>query len=48
MEATVDPPSPGARLDAGHPENGGLIPCLFTPVVWLAPYRLDKKTRRAP
>jgi hypothetical protein len=25
-----DPPSPGARLDAGHPENGGLIPCLFT------------------
>ena len=22
--------SPGSRLDADHPENGGLIPCLFT------------------
>src|SRR5438477_5486947 len=30
-EATVDPPSPGSRLDADHPENGVLIPCLFTP-----------------
>src|SRR5713101_8206676 len=30
MEATVDPPSPGSRLDADHPENGVLIPCLFT------------------
>src|SRR5207253_847441 len=25
-EATVDPPSPGSRLDADHPENGVLIP----------------------
>ena len=30
MEATVDPPSPGSRLDADHPENGVLIPCRFT------------------
>jgi hypothetical protein len=30
MEATVDPPSPGSRLDADHPKNGVLIPCLFT------------------
>src|SRR6516164_10813364 len=30
MEATVDPSSPGSRLDADHPENGVLIPCLFT------------------
>jgi hypothetical protein len=29
-EATVDPPSRGSRLDADHPENGVLIPCLFT------------------
>jgi hypothetical protein len=28
-EATVDPPSPGSRLDADHPENGVLIPCRF-------------------
>src|SRR4051812_20199016 len=30
MEATVDPPSPGSRLNADHPENGVLIPCRFT------------------
>jgi hypothetical protein len=30
MEATVDPLSPGSRLDADHPENGVLIPCRFT------------------
>ena len=30
MEATVDPLSPGSRLDADHPENGVLIPCLST------------------
>ncbi len=30
MEATVDPSSPGSRLDADHPKNGVLIPCLFT------------------
>ena len=30
MEATVDPPSRGSRLDADHPENGVLIPCRFT------------------
>src|SRR5580658_8999506 len=30
MEATVDPLPPGSRLDADHPENGVLIPCLFT------------------
>ena len=30
MEATVDPSSPGSRLDADHPENGVLIPCVFT------------------
>src|SRR5207245_116387 len=29
-EATVDPPPPGSRLDADHPENGVLIPCRFT------------------
>src|SRR5437868_12736934 len=29
-EATVDPPSRGSRLDADHPENGVLIPCVFT------------------
>ena len=29
-EATVDPPSRGFRLDADHPENGVLIPCVFT------------------
>jgi hypothetical protein len=28
MEATVDPLSPGSRLDADHPENGVLIPGL--------------------
>jgi hypothetical protein len=30
MEATVDPPSPGSRLDADHPENEVLIPCRLT------------------
>jgi SAM-dependent methyltransferase len=30
MEATVDPPSRGSRLDADHPLNGVLIPCRFT------------------
>ncbi len=30
MEATVDPSSRGSRLDADHPENGVLIPCVFT------------------
>jgi hypothetical protein len=30
MEATVDPLSPGSRLDADHPENGVLIPRRFT------------------
>jgi hypothetical protein len=30
MGDTVDPPSPGSRLDADHPENGGLIPCRIT------------------
>jgi hypothetical protein len=30
MEATVDPPFPGSRLDADHPKNGVLIPCLIT------------------
>jgi hypothetical protein len=30
MEATVDPPSKGSRLDADHPLNGVLIPCRFT------------------
>ena len=30
MEATMDPTSPGARLDADHPKNRGLIPCRFT------------------
>src|SRR5215831_12025973 len=29
-EATVDPPSRGSRLDADNPENGVLIPCVFT------------------
>src|SRR5437868_11896855 len=29
-EATVDPPSRGSRLDADHPENGVLIPCVST------------------
>src|SRR5713226_5414104 len=33
MEAIVNPPSRGFRLDADHPQNGGLIPCRFTPVV---------------
>src|SRR6266568_8378578 len=32
MEATVDPSSRGSRLDADHPENGVLIPCVFTDV----------------
>jgi hypothetical protein len=26
----VDPSSPGSRLDADHPKNGVLIPCLIT------------------
>src|SRR6266436_9004780 len=30
MEAIVNPPSRGSRLDADHPQNGGLIPCRFT------------------
>ena len=30
MEAIVNPELPGSRLDADHPENGVLIPCLFT------------------
>src|SRR5882762_1024033 len=30
MEAIVNPPSQGSRLDADHPQNGGLIPCRFT------------------
>jgi hypothetical protein len=30
MEAIVNPPSPGSRLDADHPRNGVLIPCRFT------------------
>ena len=30
MEATVDPPSRGSRLDADHPLNGVLIPRRFT------------------
>jgi hypothetical protein len=30
MEAIVDPKPPGSRLDADHPENGVLIPCLLT------------------
>ena len=30
MEASVDPQPPGSRLDADHPENGVLIPCVFT------------------
>lgn len=30
MEANVDPLLTGSRLGADHPENGVLIPCLFT------------------
>src|SRR3982750_1578699 len=30
MKATVDPLSPGSRLDADHPENGVLIPRRIT------------------
>src|SRR6266851_10498892 len=30
MEAIVNPPSRGSRLDADRPQNGGLIPCRFT------------------
>src|SRR3954454_14357303 len=33
MKATVDPLSPGSRLDADHPENGVLIPRRFTAFV---------------
>src|SRR5947209_1294108 len=29
-EATVDPPSRDSRLDANHPQNGGLIPRRLT------------------
>ncbi len=32
MEATVDPPSRGSRLDADHPLNGVLIPRRFLPI----------------
>src|SRR5208283_34661 len=32
MEAIVNPPSRGSRLDADHPQNGVLIPCRFTGV----------------
>jgi transposase len=30
MEAIVDPPFRGSRLDADHPQNGVLIPCRST------------------
>src|SRR5260370_2759812 len=30
MEAIVNPPSRGSRLDGDHPRNGVLIPCRFT------------------
>jgi hypothetical protein len=30
MEANLDPPFPGSRLDADHPENGVLIPRRYT------------------
>src|ERR1700693_3997471 len=30
MEAIVNPPPWGSRLDADHPQNGVLIPCRFT------------------
>src|SRR4051812_48566241 len=43
MEATVDPPSPGSRLDADHPDNGVLIPCLFTP--WTATMSIARTIR---
>src|SRR5215469_12354997 len=33
MEAIVNPPSQGSRLDADHPQNGVLIPCRFTVVL---------------
>src|SRR5689334_16398697 len=33
LEALVDPPSRGSRLDADHPENGVLIPRRFT-FIW--------------
>ena len=47
-EATVDLSSPGSRLDADHPENGVLIPCLFTVTphaAWLTP-ESEADTRR--
>ena len=52
MEATVDPPSRGSRLDADHPENGVLIPCRFTGARGgdsgsLHPGRVDPLGRRA-
>jgi transposase len=34
MGDTVDPPSPGSRLDADHPENGVLIPRRITVFVF--------------
>src|SRR5467141_3764995 len=37
MEAIVNPPSRGSRLDADHPQNGGLIPCRFTAIVPVRP-----------
>jgi flavin reductase (DIM6/NTAB) family NADH-FMN oxidoreductase RutF len=33
MEANVAPTPAGSRLEADHPENGGLIPRLFTTMV---------------
>jgi hypothetical protein len=33
QEAIVNPPSRGSRLDADHSQNGGLIPCRFTPAI---------------
>jgi hypothetical protein len=42
MEATVDPLSPGSRLDADHPENGVLIPRRFTAARGLQPTGLTR------
>jgi hypothetical protein len=44
MEAIVNPPSRGSRLDADHPQNGGLIPCRFT--LELDPTYVDTIIRR--
>ena len=38
MEATVDPPSGGSRLDADHPLNGVLIPRRSTLLIALWRY----------